>query len=100
MPTQSEVGGGGVIARHFVVRGVVQGVAFRWSTAAVARQLGVAGWVRNLADGSVEVWAEADPGRIGMLAAWLHEGPGGARVSEVVEEEAVAGGLEGFEIKA
>jgi len=89
-----------VIARHFIVRGVVQGVAYRWSTEATARRLGVAGWVRNLADGSVEVWAEADAGRIEMLTAWLREGPGGARVSGMEVEEAVPVGMEGFEIKA
>ena len=87
-------------ASHFIVRGVVQGVAFRWSTVATAQRLGVAGWVRNLPDGSVEVWAEAEAGSIEVLTAWLHEGPGGARVSEVVEEEAVPAGLEGFEIRA
>jgi acylphosphatase len=89
-----------VTARHFVVRGRVQGVGFRWSTAAVAGRLGVAGWVRNLPDGSVEVWAEADAGRIEALADWLRQGPGGARVSEVVSEAAVPAGVAGFEIRA
>jgi len=89
-----------VIARHYTVRGVVQGVAFRWSTATTARRLGVAGWVRNRTDGSVEVWAEADAARIEMLTAWLHDGPDGARVSELVVGEAVPVGLDGFDIRA
>ena len=89
-----------MIARHYIVRGVVQGVAFRWSTREAARRLGVAGWVRNRPDGSVEAWAEADPVRVEMLTAWMEDGPGGARVSELVVEEAVPVGLEGFEIRA
>lgn len=89
-----------VTARHFIVRGRVQGVGFRWSTAAAARRLGVAGWVRNLPDGSVEVWAEADAERIGELGDWLRDGPGGARVSGVQSETAAPVGLEGFEIRA
>ena len=48
----------GVEARRTIVRGIVQGVAFRHHTKVRARELGLAGWVRNLPDGSVEVTAE------------------------------------------
>lgn len=68
---------------HLIVRGTVQGVGFRWSCRARAEQLGVAGWVRNRADGSVEVVAEGDREHVDELVAWCHQGPFLARVVEV-----------------
>ena len=88
-----------MIARHFIVSGVVQGVAFRWATKQTADRLGVAGWVRNKPDGSVEAWVETDPDLMAQFEDWLREGPMGARVSGLVSDEAVAVGLEGFEIR-
>ncbi|MCJ7726059.1 MAG: acylphosphatase, partial [Acidimicrobiia bacterium] len=67
---------------------------------AVADRLGLRGWVRNLPDGSVEAWAEGDEAVIEALAAWMHEGPGGARVAAVTVEEAVPVGMEGFRIRS
>ena len=87
-------------ARRFVVRGIVQGVGFRWATRAAATRLGVAGWVRNRADGTVEAWAEADDVRLDALEAWLHRGPPAARVSSVEAEPADPTGREGFEIRS
>lgn len=72
-------------ARRFVVRGKVQGVFFRASTARVASRLGLRGHARNLADGSVEVLALGTTAAIDELAAWLHKGPPSARVTEVSE---------------
>lgn len=68
---------------HAVVTGDVQGVGFRYATRERARVVGVAGWVRNLPDGSVEVEAEGDPGAVERMLAWLDRGPRGARVTSV-----------------
>lgn len=66
---------------HAIVRGRVQGVGFRATTAHEARRLGVAGWVRNRLDGTVEVLAEGDDAAVDRLAAWLKQGPRGAHVT-------------------
>ncbi len=91
---------GGAAARaHLVISGRVQGVAFRASAADEAERLGVAGWVRNRADGRVEVLAEGPRPGVEALVAWCHEGPRFARVDSVeVTWEAPVGGLTGFDI--
>jgi acylphosphatase len=66
-----------------IVRGRVQGVGYRASTAHEARRLGLAGWVRNLPDGAVEVEAKGVGPAVDALVAWLAEGPRGARVTGV-----------------
>jgi acylphosphatase len=73
---------------HVRVTGVVQGVGFRWFVREQARRLGLAGWVRNLADGSVEVAAQGESQQIELFRAELQRGPRGARVErlEVVGE--------------
>ncbi len=75
-------------ARQFVVRGRVQGVGFRWFVEREAQMLGVAGWVRNNMDGSVEVFAMGSAQQLATLRAKLREGPRAARVDEVLEHEA------------
>lgn len=70
-----------------LVTGRVQGVSYRASTADEAQRLGLAGWVRNRADGSVELEAEGTPERVGELLAWCEQGPPAARVSRVSVEE-------------
>lgn len=75
---------------HAVVSGDVQGVGFRYSARARARELGIAGWVRNLADGSVEVEAEGEAGAVERMLAWLDRGPSGARVASVAVTETPA----------
>ena len=77
-----------VEARRFVVRGRVQGVGFRWFVEREAHILGVAGWVRNNADGGVEVLAQGTRDQISGLRARLREGPRAARVDAVEESEA------------
>lgn len=82
------------------VRGRVQGVAYRASTRAQAQRLGLAGWVRNLPDGSVELEAEGNPEGIATLLAWCAKGPAFARVTAVdVEELPPAGDGGAFEIR-
>lgn len=75
---------------HVVVRGRVQGVGFRWFVQQSASSLGLAGWVRNTADGSVEVEAEGSPVEVERLRALLGDGPSGAHVESV--EDVAAGG--------
>ena len=73
--------------------GRVQGVAFRASTVEQARGHGVTGWVRNLADGSVELEAQGDEARVSALLAWCAHGPPAARVTGVKadDREIIAG---------
>lgn len=68
---------------RFTVTGRVQGVGFRWATVGQARALGLAGWVRNRADGSVEGVACGDAGKLEQLHQWLQRGPPAARVEAV-----------------
>jgi acylphosphatase len=65
------------------VVGRVQGVGFRWWARRQARELGLGGWVRNEADGSVVVHAVGPTDALDRLAAALHEGPSAARVQRV-----------------
>jgi acylphosphatase len=69
------------------VRGRVQGVFYRASTCDRAAELGLVGWVRNCADGSVELEAEGPRERVDELIAWCRRGPTGARVTGVEIEE-------------
>lgn len=62
------------------ITGRVQGVGFRWHTCEQAQRLGLSGWVRNRADGSVQVVAEGGRDRLEALAAWAAQGPARARV--------------------
>jgi acylphosphatase len=69
---------------HASVRGFVQGVSFRYYTLHRAREMGLDGFVRNLWDGSVEVVAEGPRGSLEQLLSWLHQGPPGAQVDQVI----------------
>ena len=68
---------------HVKVVGMVQGVGFRWFVRERARRLGLSGWVRNLADGGVEVAAEGHETQLDLLRAELLRGPDGAVVREL-----------------
>jgi len=72
--------------RHFLVSGRVQGVFYRASTQARARELQLQGFVRNLTDGRVEVVACGDETAIAALQNWLWQGPPQAQVGEVFSE--------------
>ena len=71
--------------RRFIVAGRVQGVAYRAWTCEQAVRLGLAGWARNLCDGSVEVVARGNPEAIERLLVALNDGPAAARVTSVDE---------------
>lgn len=80
-------------ALHVRVEGVVQGVGFRWFVRRRAEHLGLAGWVRNLDDGSVEVAASGRPDALAAFRAALHAGPAGASVIAVEPLDPVQGPL-------
>jgi acylphosphatase len=80
------------VARRFLISGRVQGVGFRWFAKDVATREGVAGWVRNLADGRVEAWVEGEVQAVSRVEAALRTGPRGARVQTVTSDEEQPGG--------
>jgi acylphosphatase len=75
------------LAIRCLVAGRVQGVYYRSATAAEAQRLLLDGWVKNLADGRVEVVAVGAPAAVATLASWLWRGPPAARVESVCLEE-------------
>jgi acylphosphatase len=80
-----------------IVIGRVQGVSYRMSTVIEARAHGITGWVRNLADGSVELEAQGEEAALNALLAWCAHGPPAARVTGVaVEDRPVISGDHGF----
>jgi acylphosphatase len=87
-------------ARRFMVRGRVQGVGFRWFVERESHMLGIAGWVRNNHDGSVEVLAQGTRDQLSGLHGRLREGPRAARVDAVeVSEASPIVGLSTFRIE-
>ena len=86
--------------RRYIVTGRVQGVGFRWFVEHAAVQLGVAGWVRNRADGSVEVLASGSREQLHKLYTELLKGPRASRVEKVeVEDSAPDTNLKSFRIE-
>jgi acylphosphatase len=79
-----------------VVRGTVQGVWYRGWTVATAERMGVAGWVRNRRDGSVEAMLQGEPAVVDEMIAACRRGPPAARVASVDVEEATPEPLTGF----
>ena len=75
-------------AKRYWVSGDVQGVGFRFFAERTAEQLGVAGYVKNLFDGRVEVYAIGNTAQLGALRVELQRGPQFASVTEVTEAEA------------
>ena len=84
--------------RRLVISGIVQGVGFRYSMMAQARQLGVSGWVRNRRNGSVEAMIAGDAAQIEQMLAWSRIGPAGAVVEQVMVETA-GGDYAGFVLR-
>lgn len=72
-----------LVRRRVIVHGRVQGVFFRAQTADRARRRGLAGWVRNNVDGTVEAVVEGEAQAVDELLAFMHRGPRGARVERV-----------------
>ena len=80
------------------MHGGVQGVGFRYSARMEAERLGVAGWVRNRADGTVEVEVEGDAASVQAMLDWLARGPLGAVVQRTEVSDAEPAGDRGFRI--
>jgi acylphosphatase len=82
--------------RRLRIHGLVQGVGFRYSLHREAQRLGLAGWVRNRRDGTVEAVVAGPASCVEALVAWAHRGPPSARVTrvEVTAEEGDFGDFE------
>jgi acylphosphatase len=74
---------------HFLIRGRVQGVGFRWFVHREAAELGLRGWVKNTDAGDVEVVAAGDAEALNELRVELHKGSRGSRVDAVMEDELI-----------
>ncbi len=83
-------------AERILVSGVVQMVGYRVWTQRTAGALGLAGFVRNLVDGRVEIYAEGEQAVLDELAARCRRGPTHARVSDVARDVRPARGLRAF----
>lgn len=89
-----------VVARRFIVAGRVQGVGFRYFTEDHARCEGLSGYVRNLADGGVEIVAEGDSEGLERFERAIRRGPPGARVERCeVTELTPSRRVSGFSIR-
>lgn len=75
------------MARRLLIEGQVQGVGYRISFAETASALGLAGWVRNRFDGSVEACVHGEAAAIDAIVIWARRGPPAARVRHVTVEE-------------
>jgi acylphosphatase len=84
---------------HVRVHGRVQGVFFRVEAQVRAESLGLAGWIRNAEDGSVEAVFEGDEERVRSMVDWCGRGPSGARVEDVQVEYEGPTGERGFSVR-
>lgn len=84
------------VIKHLHIAGRVQGVGYRLYMQLKARELGIAGWVRNRRDGSVEATVQGAPEAVEAMIAWARNGPPGAAVTDVrISED--GGSYTGFE---
>lgn len=85
--------------KRVVVSGLVQGVFFRDTCRREAAAAGVAGWVRNRPDGTVEAVFEGPVDRVERMVSWARRGPSRAIVSDITIREERPEGLAGFAIR-
>ncbi len=88
-----------MIRKRVVVHGQVQGVFFRDTARRLAEQHGVAGWIRNAADGTVEAAFEGDESAVEQLVRFCREGPRGAVVERVDVSDEEPEGMNGFSLR-
>ena len=87
------------MTRRWVVRGRVQGVGYRAFAVGAAARLGLAGYTRNLPDGTVEVVATGEPAALDRLAEALQDGPPIGRVTSLETSEMPPAAFEGFRVR-
>jgi acylphosphatase len=87
----------GIVARHLMIIGRVQGVFYRNWSRDTARTLGLAGWVRNRMDGNVEAVVEGSEVAVEQFIALAHQGPPAAQVVRIDVSDAAAEGLTSFQ---
>jgi acylphosphatase len=88
--------------RHYIVKGRVQGVGFRWLVHREAGARDLKGWVRNTDEGEVEILVAGSESKLAELRTVLERGSRGSRVDAVLEEdkdEALAAELQSFRIE-
>jgi acylphosphatase len=86
------------VTRHLRISGRVQGVGFRYSLLVEAKARGLAGWVRNRRDGSVEALLQGEAAAVDATIAWARRGPTAARVDKLdVQSSPELSGLTGFD---
>lgn len=84
------------VRKHYIIRGSVQGVGFRYRACHAAEYFGVTGWVQNLDDGSVEMEAEGGPGELRSMLEAIGNGTF-IRIEEIEEEEIPLRNDDGFQ---
>ena len=82
---------------HLAIRGRVQGVGFRYAMVQEAERLGIAGWVRNRRDGTVEAVVQGSSAAVEAMRRWAERGPDGAAVT-AVDAQTADGSFNGFEL--
>ena len=87
----------GVATTHLILHGRVQGVFYRDWTVETARSLGLAGWVRNLPNGTVEAHLEGEESAIARMIDAMRHGPPRARVDRIEKTRAELQGCSSFE---
>ena len=88
-----------MVRYRVLISGLVQGVFFRGACQRMAEQHGVSGWVRNLADGSVEAVFEGPAEQVSRLVEWSHHGPRSAVVEDVRVAAEPPEGIIGFQVR-
>jgi acylphosphatase len=87
------------VARHFIVKGRVQGVGYRMFVLSAAQSLGLTGYVRNLDDGNVEVLAAGPKTKVDDLLGHLYHGPRFSEVHAIEHKEAPVPQYDSFQIR-
>lgn len=88
-----------MVARHIRLSGRVQGVFYRAWTREQARELGLAGWVRNCSDNSVEAHLEGEKGAVEQMIERMRQGPTAARVDDISVEQSEPENARRFEVR-